>query len=59
LTICSSAFAPLGRAQARNLGCADLPIIVVQHPFGSHSREAIREIAAHCAQEIARIGRAI
>jgi hypothetical protein len=52
LTICSTAFVTLGRAQARALGDASLPIAVVPHPFGSHTREEVREIARSCVDEL-------
>ena len=52
VTICSTAFVTLGRAQARALGDADLPIAVVPHPFGLRAREEIREIAAKCTDEL-------
>ena len=52
MTICSSAFANLGRAQAKALGFEALPLSVVPHPFGSHSREAIRALAAGCLDDI-------
>jgi hypothetical protein len=55
LTVCSTAFAALGRAQARALGYPDLPLVIVQHPFGSRTRNEIREIAARCADEIAKL----
>ena len=55
LTVCSAAFQGLGRAQARALGCPDLPIAVVPHPFGSRTREEIREIAAKCVEDIVRL----
>jgi hypothetical protein len=52
ITICSSAFVSLGRAQARALGDASLPIAVVPHPFGSRSRNEVREIARSCVEEL-------
>jgi hypothetical protein len=52
VTICSTAFLTLGRAQARALGDAELPIAVVPHPFGLRSREEIREIAAKCTDDL-------
>jgi hypothetical protein len=52
VTICSTAFLTLGRAQARALGEAELPIAVVPHPFGLRSREEIREIAAKCTDDL-------
>jgi hypothetical protein len=55
LTVCSAAFAALGRNQARSFGYPELPLIIVQHPFGSHSREQIRDIAARCVDEIAKL----
>jgi len=45
----------LGRAQAKALGCPDLPIAVVPHPFGCHSRDNVREIAEQCVQDIAKL----
>ncbi len=52
MTICSTAFITLGRAQARALGHADLPIAVVPHPFGLRSREDIRRIAESCVDDV-------
>jgi len=52
VTICSTAFTTLGRAQARALGHADLPIAVVPHPFGLRSREEIRQIAEQCVDDV-------
>jgi hypothetical protein len=55
LTVCSTSFVGLGRAQQKALGSPDLPIAVVPHPFGTRSREALKEIAAKCADEIVRL----
>lgn len=55
LTVCSTAFVSLGRAQAKALGNPALPIAVVPHPFGVRKRDEIRDIAQHCAGEIARL----
>jgi hypothetical protein len=55
LTICSTAFQTLGRAQASALGKKDLPIAVMPHPFGLRKREEVRDIAAKCADDIARM----
>ena len=55
LTVCSSSFIGLGRAQQKALGSPDLPIAAVPHPFGTRSREELREIAAKCADDIARL----
>jgi hypothetical protein len=51
--ICSTPFAALGRAQASALGLSSLPIAIVPHPFGTVSREAVREMAQRCADDIA------
>jgi len=53
--ICSTAFAALGRAQARILGYPELPILVVPHPFGNKSREEIIGLAQWCADELAKL----
>ena len=52
VTICSTAFVTLGRAQARALGDAELPIAIVPHPFGLRSRDEIRDIAAKCTDDL-------
>jgi len=53
VAVCSTAFETLGRAQARALGNAGLPIAVIPHPFGSRTRDEVREIAEKCAEQIA------
>ena len=53
--MCSTSFVGLGRAQQKALGSPDLPIAVVPHPFGTRSRRELREIAADCARDIARL----
>jgi hypothetical protein len=53
VTVCSTAFLAMGRAQASRLGSADLPIVVVAHPFGLKSREELSVMAADCARDIA------
>jgi hypothetical protein len=55
LTVCSASFVGLGRAQQKALGSPDLPIAVVPHPFGTRSREELKDIAIKCADEIARL----
>ena len=55
MTVCSTAFVTLGRAQARALGKPDLPIAVVPHPFGLRTREEIRGLAEHCVEDIVRL----
>jgi hypothetical protein len=42
----------LGRAQARALGDANLPIAVIPHPFGLRTREEVREIASACVDKL-------
>ena len=53
--MCSTEFATLGRAQARALGCADLPITVVPHPFGLNARAKVRALAEICVQDIEKL----
>lgn len=55
LTVCSTAFAALGRSQASALGYSDLPIAVVPHPFGASSRSELQNIAKQCAVDIAKL----
>jgi hypothetical protein len=52
VTVCSTAFVTLGRAQARALGDANLPIAVVPHPFGLRAREEVRDIASACVDKL-------
>ena len=53
ITICSSAFVTLGRAQARALGNPELPIAVIAHPFGVRTRDEVRAMADKCADDVA------
>ena len=55
MTICSTAFTTLGRAQASALGRPELPIAVIAHPFGLRTREEVRGIAEECVKDIARL----
>jgi len=55
VTVCSTAFLTLGRAQARALGNAALPIAVIPHPFGARSREEVRKIAEQCVDDIVKL----
>jgi hypothetical protein len=52
VTICSTVFLALGRAQARALNHPDLPIVTVPHPFGSRSRAEIRGLAEQCLADV-------
>jgi hypothetical protein len=55
MTVCSTSFMPLGRAQAKALGYPDLPIAVIPHPFGICTRDEVRQIAESCAADIERL----
>ena len=55
MTVCSTSFIGLGRAQQKALGSPDLPIALVPHPFGTRSRDELKTIAAKCADDIARL----
>ena len=55
VTVCSTAFLTLGRAQARALGNPELPIAVIPHPFGLRSREEVRQMAEKCVDDIAKL----
>ncbi len=55
LTICSTAFITLGRAQASALGFPGLPIAVIQHPFGLRTRDEVRAMAALCVDDVVRL----
>jgi hypothetical protein len=52
LTICSTAFAAMGKAQAAKLGFAALPIAVVPHPFGLRTRDEVKAMAQSVVEEI-------
>ena len=53
--ICSTSFVTLGRAQLTALGCSDTPIAVIPHPFGLRTRDEVRQLAAKCVDDIARL----
>ena len=55
VTVCSTAFETLGRRQAAALGCADLPIAFVPHPFGLRSRAELPQLADDVAAQIAKL----
>ncbi len=55
VTVCSTAFETLGRRQAASLGCVDLPIALVPHPFGLRSRAELPRVAADVASQIAKL----
>lgn len=55
MTVCSTAFTTLGRAQASALGNPALPIAVVPHPFGLRKRDEVRRMAEQCVKDIAQL----
>ena len=55
VAICSSAFTTLGRAQARALGHAELPIAVIPHPFGARSRDEVKALADACIDDVVKL----
>lgn len=55
VAICSSAFTTLGRAQARALGHAALPIAVIPHPFGTRTRDEVKALAEACIDEVVKL----
>ncbi len=55
LTVCSTAFTTLGRAQAAALGQPELPIAVIAHPFGLRRRDEVRQMAEQCVDEVAKL----
>ena len=55
MVVCSTAFQTLGRAQLNALGCADVPIAVMPHPFGVRTRAEVRVLAESLVDEVARL----
>jgi hypothetical protein len=55
VTICSTAFAAMGRAQAAKLGFSRLPIVTIAHPFGLRAREEVRQMAEGCVDTIVKL----
>lgn len=51
--MCSTAFGGLARAQAKALGAPDQPLLIIEHPFGSRSREEVAALAATLVERIA------
>jgi hypothetical protein len=51
--VCSTAFSGLARAQAKALGAPDQPLLIIEHPFGSRSREEVTALAATLVERIA------
>ena len=50
--MCSTAFSGLARAQAKALGAPDQPLLIIEHPFGSRSREEVAALAATLVERI-------
>jgi nitrogenase molybdenum-iron protein alpha/beta subunit len=59
VTICSSAFTAMGRAQAAKLGFARLPIATIAHPFGLRTRAEVRQMAERAVDEIAKLAEGV
>jgi hypothetical protein len=55
VTVCSSAFVAMGRAQAGKLGFARLPIVTIAHPFGLRTRAEVRQMAEDCVDAIVKL----
>jgi hypothetical protein len=55
VTVCSTAFEALGRAQASALGCSSLPIAIVPHPFGLRARGELPRLAEDVAAQVAKL----
>ncbi len=55
ITICSTAFLTLGRAQASARGNPELPIAVIAHPFGLRTRDEVKQIAEKCVDDVAKL----
>ena len=55
VTVCSTAFKTLGTAQARALGQPNLPIAIIPHPFGTRSRDEVRQLAEACVDDIVKL----
>lgn len=50
--ICTDEFAILGQTEARALGMAGLPVVLIPHPLGSLQPDAVRERGRGAAEEI-------
>ena len=46
VTICSSEFVALGRAEAEALGMPALPLAIIKHPLGGLAGEEVQQRAA-------------
>ena len=52
VSVMTEAFADMAKTVGRSLGYADLPILVVPHPFESLPEERVREMADERFDEI-------
>lgn len=52
LTLVSTPFVVLAHAQASALGAPQLPLIVVEHPFGTRSPQELSQIAQKCVDQL-------
>jgi predicted dienelactone hydrolase len=50
--ICSDEFAPLGRAESRNLGMGKVPIAVIPHPLAGNKPDEVQRKAEAIAEEV-------
>lgn len=50
--ICSDEFAPLGRAESRNLGMGGIPIAVIPHPLAGNKPDEVQRKAQAVAEEV-------
>ncbi len=53
--VCSDAFLPLGKAQARMLHCPQLPFAVIEHPLGGISKQQVEQRSAQALPQIVEV----
>lgn len=53
MTIVSTPFVSIGKAQSKAEGVAGMPLIVIDHPFGNRKRADLGAIAERCCAQIA------
>ena len=53
MTVCTDVFATLAAAESRQLGLADLPVVVVPHPIGSLEPEQVTALGRAAAPRVA------
>lgn len=52
MTIVSTAFLGLAQAQAKALGCPDLRMIVIPHPYKTLTAEQVRELSQRIVNDV-------